>query len=609
MKKVLTLLLVVAMSIGLFACGSSSSTATADHINVCIASEPSTIDPALNSSVDGATYLVHLFSGIAKYEQDSKGTLQIVADAATELPEGTVNADGTVTYTYTLRSGMKWSDGSDVTASDFVFAWNRAADPATGSDYAYMFEVIDGYDKVAAVDDNGKRVNADAKLNISAPDATTFVVTLKNEVPYWNQLLAFPTYFPVKQDVVANENWATDPSTYVCNGPYKLASWDHNSLITLTKNDSYYDADKITMKTINFYLSDDADNMLSNFENGDWQMIDDVPTNEISSLKTKYADEFVTTGQLGTYYVIWNVNKSILPSTSTLTGEAAEKAQEEIRNAVSLLFDRNYIVNSIGQAGQVPASSFVAMGLTDADGKTEFYKNANKDVGNSYVGYYDTSADATTSNFNAAIEVLKKYYTYDETAKKFTDFPTLTYLYNTSAGHKAIAEYLQSALSAIGITMNLENQEWATFLETRKQGDFTIARNGWLADYNDPISFLDMWTTSSGNNDAQLGKDADGKLKCYSLDLTSLGYDTKVTDGTWAETYDVLISDIKSCTNTDTRYALMHKAEDLLMSTGTICPLYYYTDLYMLSSNVKGFFSSPLGYKFFMYTTVTATSK
>ncbi|NCB33363.1 MAG: peptide ABC transporter substrate-binding protein [Erysipelotrichia bacterium] len=617
MKKVLAVLMAASMATGLAACGSSSTAASAStaagatnatgtSINVSIASEPGTIDPALNSAVDGATYLVHLFSGIAKYEQDSTGTLQIVPDAATELPEGVVNEDGTVTYTYTIRDGMKWSDGTAMTANDFVYSWNRAADPKTGSDYGYMFEVVDGYAAMNEVDDAGNQKNPDAKLNVSAPDDKTLVVTLTNEVAYWNQLLAFPTYFPVKEDVVANDTWATDPSTYVSNGAYKLTGWDHNSLITLTKNEDWYDADKVTMDTINFYLSDNADNMLSNFKNGDWQMIDDVPTQEIDALKTEYPDEFTIAGQLGTYYVIWNVNQNILPATSTLTGEEAEKAQEEVRNAVSLLFDRNYIVTNIGKAGQQPASSFVAMGLTDADGSTEFYKNANKEAGNSYPGYFDVSADATESNFESAVETLKKYYTYDETAGKFTDFPTMTYLYNTSEGHKAIGEYLQSAMANVGITMNLDNQEWATFLETRKSGNFSIARNGWLADYNDPISFLDMWTTVSGNNDAQLGKSADATLKCYSIDLTDLGYETKVTDGTWAETYDVVIDDIKKCTDTDTRYALMHKAEDLLMSTGTICPLYYYTDIYMLSSKVKGFFSSPLGYKFFMYSTVEA---
>ena len=182
--------------------------------------------------------------------------------------------------------------------------------------------------------------------------------------------------------------------------------------------------------------------------------------------------------------------------------------------------------------------------------------------------------------------------------------PSLTYLYNTSEGHKAIGEYLQSALAGIGITMNLENQEWATFLNTRKNGDYSIARNGWLADYNDPICFLDMWTTASGNNDVQFGKGAHKDVAAYSLDLTDLGLDVKVENGTWAETYDVLIKAIKGCTDNEVRYELMHRAEDLLMSTGCICPLYFYTDLFMISKDVDGFFSNPLGYKYFMYCTV-----
>ena len=355
------------------------------------------------------------------------------------------------------------------------------------------------------------------------------------------------------------------------------------------------------MDTIEFYLSDDSNNMLSNFKNGTWQLIDDIPTNEIASLKTEYPDEFVIAGQIGTYYVCWNANEQILPATSTLTGDEAENAKAEIRNAISLLFDRNYIVEDIAQGGQVPASSFVAMGLTDADG-SQFYENVGKSA--DYKGYYDVSVDALEENYNTAIETLKKYYTYDEATAKFTDFPTLTYLYNTSEAHKAIGEYLQSALAGVGITINLENQEWATFLNTRKQGNYSIARNGWLADYNDPICFLDMWTTNSGNNDVQFGRGDHAAAKVYSMDLTPYGIDIKVENGTWAETYDVLIATIKSCTDSTVRYSLMHEAEDLLMSTGCIVPLYFYTDLYMLDKNVNGFFSNPLGYKYFMYCTI-----
>ena len=586
MKKLICMVLVLAMVLGLAACGKKSGVPK-DALAVCIASEPDTIDPALNSAVDGGTMCSHLFSGLAKWDQDESGNLVITPDCATELVEGVENEDGTVTYTYTLRDGLKWSDGKDLTAADFAFAWKRAASTALGADYGYMFEVVKGYPD---------------ELAVEAVDAKTLTVTLNNAVAYWNELLAFPTYFPVREDVVSNEAWATDPSTYICNGPYTISHWEHNSVIVLSKNPNYYDADSITMNDIAFYLSDDANNMLSNFKNGTWKLIDDVPTNEIPALKKDYPTEFKIEGQIGNYYVCWNINEDILPADSKLTGAEAEQAKAEIRSAISLLFDRNYIVEQIAQGGQVPASSFVAMGMTDADG-SQFYQNAGHNDG--FTGYYDVSADAYEANCASAIETLKKYYDYDESTGMFTNFPTLTYLYNTSEGHKAIGEYLSSALASVGITMNLENQEWNTFLNTRKAGDFSVARNGWLADYNDPISFLDMWVTSSGNNDVQFGKGDNATVAAYSLDLTDLGYDVKVENGTWAETYDVIIGLIKTCTDNAKRYELMHRAEDLLMSTGCIVPLYFYTDLFMLDDSVQGFFSNPLGYKYFMNCTVS----
>ncbi len=591
MKKIIALVLASVMILSLVACGGKDNKKeegkAKDVLAVCLASEPDSIDPALNSAVDGATMLAHLFQGLAKWTQDDKGNLVVVADAAKELVEGVPNADGTVTYTYTLRDGLKWSDGKAVTAKDYEFAWKRAASTALGADYGYMFEVVDGY--------------ADDALNVTATDDKTLVVTLSNAVSYWNELLAFPTYFPVREDVVSDEGWATEAETYVCNGPYKIASWKHNSVITLEKNADYVDADSVTMKTLKFYLSDDANNMLTNFKNGDWLLIDDVPTNEIATLKKDYKDEFVVAGQIGTYYVSWNINEEVLPEGSTLTGAEKLAAESEIRNAISLIFDRNYIVEKIAQGGQVPASSFVAMGMTNPDG-SEFYKK--NVVSDDYYGYYNVASEAIEDNYNAAIATLKKYYTYDEASKKFTNIPSMTYLYNTNEAHQAIGEYLQSAMAGIGITVELQNQEWNTFLNTRKEGNYNIARNGWVADYKDPICFLDMWVTVSGNNDVQYGKGAHAAIKAYDLDLTKLGYDVKVEDGTWAETYDVLISTIKSCTDAEKRYEMMHIAEDMLMSTGCITPLYFYTDLYMIDDSVEGFFSNPLGYKYFMNCTI-----
>ena len=319
LKKIIAVALAAVFMLSFAACGESSSSGSdstkdtpknsgKDSIAVSIASEPDTIDPALNSAVDGATLLTHLFSGLAKWDQSADGKLEIVPDAAKELVEGVENEDGTVTYTYTLRDGLKWSDGKDVTAGDFAFAWQRAGNVGTGGDYYYMFSVVDGYSEE----------DPEAKLNVKAVDDKTLEVTLSNAVSYWNELLAFPTYFPVREDVVANEAWATDPSTYVCNGLYTLDSWKHNSLITLKKNENHPDAAQVTMNTIEFYLSDDSNAMLTNFKNGTWALIDDVPTNEIATLKKDYPDEFFNVGQIGTYYVCWNINENILPKDSRL---------------------------------------------------------------------------------------------------------------------------------------------------------------------------------------------------------------------------------------------------------------------------------------------------
>ena len=610
MKKLLALILISLIVFTLAACGNNSS--NTNSLSVCLASEPLSIDPALNATADGATMLAHLFSGIAKWAEDENGKLIIVPDAAEELTEGVVNEDGTVTYTYTLKTGLKWSDGQSVTASDFVFAWNRAASHELSGDYNYLFDVIKGYSEMweskdsDRLDEEGKPipeyVNPDARLSVEAVDDRTLTVTLNNDVMYWNELLAFPVYYPVREDVVADESWATKPETYISNGPYQLASWDHNSVITITKNEGFYDAVNITMPEIKFYLSDDTNNMLTNFKNGDWVLIDDVPSNEIASLKETYPDEFVVTGQLGTYYVCWNINENLLPADSTLTGAVAEEAQAEIRNALSLLLDRNHIVDQISKGGQVPASSFVPMGLTNPDG-SQFYQTAGSNE--DFYGYYNVSHEAFESNYEKAIKILKKYYAFDEATGKFTNVPTLTYIYNTSDVHQAVGEYLQGAFASVGINIELTNQEWNTYIETRKSGNYSVARNGWLADYNDPITFLDMWITASGNNDVQYGKGGHEDLAIYDLDLTGYGIDYSVNNGTWSDTYDRLIDEIKACDDIETRYELMHLAEDMLMETGCITPIYYYTDIFMIDDSVNGFFSNPLGYKYFMYTTIT----
>lgn len=295
----------------------------------------------------------------------------------------------------------------------------------------------------------------------------------------------------------------------------------------------------------------------------------------------------------------------LTPSTATVhpqTDAEYAAAEAEIRRAISLLLDRNYIAQHIARGGELPAASFVAEGMRDAGGGNFAY-NAGQGGGQ---GYYSVAAADYESNVRQAIEILRKYYDFD--GREFVAFPRLTYIYNTGDNHKKIAEYLQSTLAKYGIRVSLQNQEWATFLNTRQQGDYEIARNGWTADYTDPICFLDMWTTHSGNNDVQFGKGPHKSTAVYSMDLTELGYDIVINNGTWADTYDRLIDLIKVCPDPDTRYALMHQAEDLLMSTGCVTPLYFSTDLYLLDPAVEGVYAIPLGYKYFHHASQNGNS-
>lgn len=542
-KRKLALLLACVLTTAsiLTACGSSNSgsgdtpasgepaasTNKGGELTICVGPEPDTIDPALNSAVDGGTLINHAFEGLMRLSPDGVTYENGVIDNV-EISEDNL------TYTFTLRDGLKWSDGSDLTAEDFVYSWNRAIAPETAADYAYMFECVEGYDT--------------GKLNVVAKDAKTLEVKLIAVTPYFLELCAFPAYLPVQKAAVeaGGEAWATDPATYVCNGPYKLVEWQHDSFMLYEKNENYWDVDSLGPDSIRFVLMEDPNAQLSAYETNELSFIDDCPTDEIAAQKEN--PEFHIEGQLGTYYVSFNVEKE--PLNNPL-----------VRKALTLAIDRQYICDEIGQSGQQPAGAFVPTGLTDADPSKEF-----REVGGDYYAPADYEA-----NLELAKEALAEAgYPNGE------GLPVIEYLYNEGGSHDVIGQALQDMWAKIGVQVELVSQEWNTFLNTRKTGDYYIARNGWLGDYNDPISFLDMWITGSGNNDAQ-----------------------------WSNTdYDALIKQIKSSSDPAERMQLMHQCEDMIFDDWMLCPIYYYVDIYMLKDNVKDFYSSPLGFKFFKYASV-----
>ena len=291
----------------------------------------------------------------------------------------------------------------------------------------------------------------------------------------------------------------------------------------------------------------------------------------LAHLDISNKDDINQPGIYGTYYASWNMKEKLLPEGIKLSDEQAYEAQAEIRKALGLLFDRTVILDSISLERK-PASSFVPGWITDADGSV-FETNASQDVS---FGYYDASQKAYAANRAAAIEILKKYYDYDEATGKFTNVPTLTYLFNQGDAHRTIGQTIKDSFEALGITLVLQEVGWGEYFDVIDSGEYSLCRNGWVEDFDDPMLFLPVWTSESEDNSAGLGRDSHGELRVYSLDLRPYGYDVVIENGTWRETYDTLIEIIEQCRNKENRYKMMHIAEDMLMDTGAVMPLYYY---------------------------------
>ena len=448
-----------------------------DTLRLNLSSEPAFLDPALNSSVDGACLAANSFSGLYTYNADG-----VCVPACAE--SYTVSEDG-LTYTVTLKKDLKWSDGSDLTAADFEYAWKRAASETTAADYGYMFSGFDGYPN---------------ELNVTAKDDTTLEFVLTAPCAYMEDLMAFPTFYPVKKEAVeANPDWETTPggwcseAGFVSNGAYVCTGWDHDVSMTYEKNPYWYDADKVTVEKLEFMLSADDTAIYAAYKAGDIDFADSVPTDEVAALLDN--PEFHIVDELGTYYVAFNAKSKIFE------GKTPEQAAC-MRLAFSLLIDRDYICENIGQTGQIPANSFIPLGMADGNGGV--YKS------DAATGYFDAYAinndpEGTTALAREMLEAAG--YQFGDDGKLSPETPIqLEYLTNETSGHVAIAESIQQDLAAVGIELSIQVQDWNVFLEERKAGNFDFAREGWIADFNDPINMLEMWITDSGNNDCQFGR-------------------------------------------------------------------------------------------------------
>lgn len=530
MKKLGTLLLLLVSGIVLAACnfgGGGDSDTTEDgeamkELNVSITSDPPAFHPALATDTTSGAILASAFEGLTRLDAKGEPT-----EGMAEKVE--VSEDGK-TYTYTLRDA-KWSNGDPVIAQDFEFAWKWALDPENAADYAYQLYYI-----VGAEEYNNGEGSAD-DIGVKVIDEKTLEVTLVNPTPFFDELTAFYTYFPVNSKLAEeNPDWYKDPSgeDFVGNGPFNLdefASADH---ITLSKNDNYWDKDNVALDKVNISMIESEATALKEYQAGNLDYLG-APFN---SIDLNALDGFKEDGtlnvsdQAGTYMIVFNTKDEIL-------------GNKNIREALTIAIDRQGLIDNVTKGEQKPGSGLVPLTMTGFEEPADYFKS---------------------NDIEAAKAALEKGLT-----ELGLDSPAdlkIKLSYNTSEAHAAIMQFVQQGWSKnLGIDVSLDNSEWQVYLEQLDAGEYQAGRYGWVGDFNDPINFLEIYKRDGGNNQT----------------------------GWTNEEYTNLLNQVATETDEAARTQYMKDAEEILMSEFPISPIYFYTNLSVKQDSVKNMEADPMG--------------
>ncbi len=499
-------------------------------------SEPGSLDPALAQGTHESWILENVFEGLMTFDENG------------ELVEGMAESyelsEDELTYTFTLRDGITWSNGDPVTAEDFEFTWKRALDPELGANYANILYYIEGGEAY----NTGEGSRDD--VAVKAVDEKTLEVTLERPTAYFLELTAFYTYFPVNKKVVEeNPDWAKKPETHVSNGPFKLVTWDHNAKIILEKSESYYNADKIKLDGIDLDIIEDQNTAWQKYEGGEYDILVDIPTSVVAELQAQNDERLEIGAQVGTYY--YNINPEHKPFNNV-----------KVRKALNLALDRETIVKDITQGGQIAAEGVVPYGLEDENGK-EFRDG----VGN-LIEYNPEEAKTLLE------EGLKEE---GMTVEEFNS-KNFVLLYNTSESHKKIAQAAQEMWrSELGIEIDLENVEFQVKLDREQAGDYDISRAGWIGDFMDPMTMLELWWSQSSFNDVKYNNPE----------------------------YDALLDEAKSTVDQSVRMEAMRKAEKMLVEDMPVIPVYFYTQPYIVKEGVTDIIKVPIRYPVITYADIT----
>jgi len=491
-------------------------------LRINLSAEPPTFDPAQAQDSQANTVLKTMYEGLTRMN-DETGKEEPGAAESWDI-----SGDGLV-YTFHLRDAV-WSNGDPVTSEDFIRAWKRVLDPNTDPTAPYAYQLY--YIKNAEQYYN-KEITDFSQVGVKVIDEKTLEVTLNAPTPYFLGLLSFYTYYPVHKTVEGNDKWATSKDTMIVNGPFTLTEWTTGQALQVTKNDKYWDKDSIKLSKIDFSLVNSGATELLSYKNGELDRAGgptgEIPQEQIPIVSKELPNEFNRKGIASVYYYEFNVTEKPFSNV-------------KIRKALAMAINRQVLIDNVTLGGQLPAFGFVPPGIAGADGE---YRTAVKD-----------------SYFTEDVEAAKKLLAEGLAEEGLTALPAFELSYNTSEGHKKIALAIADMWKqALGVDVNTVNQEWAVFIDNRQNLNYQVARAGWTADYNDPMTFLDMWVTGGGNNDTGYANPA----------------------------YDKLINDAKASSDLAARQDMFAQAEKLMVEQDMILiPLYYYTNNSLTKEYLKG---------------------
>ena len=447
-------LLGVMVLLAVAGCSTARKATVANHIRYALAAEPESIDPRMSTSLSASTVEAQLFEGLTTLDEKNRPVA-----AAAEKWE--ISPDGRK-YVFTLRSGLKWSNGEPVTAHDFEYAWKTGLSPELASPNAYMLYCLKNGEAYAT------QKAAASQVGVKARDDRTLEVELERPTAYFLALTAFHAYYPVhKKTAAADGKWANQPQTVIANGPFKLASWVKSSRMELARNEHYWDKAKVKAEKIELFLLDNSSTALSMFESGQLDMGDSIPPSEVPRLVKEGKIKIYPF--LGIAYVSFNATKPPFDNP-------------KVRKAFSLAIDRAAITDKLLRGGQAPALAFVPGGIADAAPGEDF-----RTKGGSLLKDNDGAAGR---------QLL--------TEAGFPDgkgFPEVSLLFNTSEANKVVAEALQEMWKKnLGVPVTVTNQEWKVYWDSLDKHSFQLARESWSGDYPDPLTFLDLFVSGGSNN-------------------------------------------------------------------------------------------------------------